>query len=212
VFFPTQVRVSGRSVSFTVPKSFLGALNAADWSLTAIVTTAKLQIEAGFTLGKANGAEQLTLGVQSPAAGRPEYAMGYGSGRAPATAIVDLLAPHGKLQAAQLAPGAVLVGLNRDNRFGAAVTLPAAPALAPAAAPVAAPVPAPARSTPPVAAVPPPAAPAAAASAPAAPRPRDAAFFEEQELRLRALKRLRDGGLISEDEYQQKRREILEKL
>jgi hypothetical protein len=90
-------------------------------------------------------------------------------------------------------------------------------------------MPAPARSTPPVAAVPAPAAspaeptrpaaapgtpaaPVAAASAPAAPRPRDAAFFEEQELRLRALKRLRDGGLISEDEYQQKRREILEKL
>lgn len=227
VFFATDVRVRGRSVSFTVPRSFIGSLNAADWSLTAVVTAAKLQIEAGITLGKASGAEHVTLGVQPPAAGRPETAMGYGGDRAPATAIVDLLAPDGRLQAAQLAPGAQLIGLNRDNRFGAAVTLPPAPA--PAVAPAAAPMPAPARSTPPVAAVPAPAAspaaptrpaaapgtpaaPVAAASAPAAPRPRDAAFFEEQELRLRALKRLRDGGLISEDEYQQKRREILEKL
>ncbi len=44
------------------------------------------------------------------------------------------------------------------------------------------------------------------------PRPRDAAFFEEQEYRLRALKRLRDIGLISEEEYLQKRREVLEQL
>jgi hypothetical protein len=54
---------------------------------------------------------------------------------------------------------------------------------------------------------------AAAAAAPAAPgRPRDAAFFEEQEARLRTLKRLRDSGLISEEEYQQKRRQVLELL
>jgi hypothetical protein len=43
-------------------------------------------------------------------------------------------------------------------------------------------------------------------------RPRDAAFFEEQENRLRALKRLRDNGLISEEEYQAKRREVLDQL
>jgi Short C-terminal domain len=43
-------------------------------------------------------------------------------------------------------------------------------------------------------------------------RARDAAYFEEQEYRLRTLKRLRDSNLISEDEYQQKRREVLDKL
>jgi hypothetical protein len=48
---------------------------------------------------------------------------------------------------------------------------------------------------------------------PAAPaKARDAAFYEEQEYRLRTLKRLRDSGLISEDEYQKKRTEILDKL
>ena len=40
-------------------------------------------------------------------------------------------------------------------------------------------------------------------------KPRDAAFFEEQEQRLRSLKRLRDANLISEEEYQAKRRQIL---
>jgi hypothetical protein len=80
----------------------------------------------------------------------------------------------------------------------------------------------------PQAAVPAPAAPAATATAPAAapaapatpgtaapspaPRPRDAAFLAEQEERLKVLKRLRDQNLITEEEYQQKRREILQLL
>lgn len=71
---------------------------------------------------------------------------------------------------------------------------------------------------------------AAAANAPAAPvavtpktvapapaaqpalRPRDPGFAEEVEQRLLTLKRLRERGLISEEEYQQKRREILQAL
>jgi len=74
-----------------------------------------------------------------------------------------------------------------------AVPLLAAPAAAPAA--VAAPV-----------------APAAAAAPAVAAKPRDAAFVDEQEFRLKTIKRLRDSGLITEDEYQQKRREILQGL
>jgi hypothetical protein len=61
------------------------------------------------------------------------------------------------------------------------------------------------------------AAPAAAAATPVQPaaapgRARDPAFYDEQEQRLRTLKRLRDNNLISEDEYQQKRREVLQQL
>ncbi|MBI3154087.1 MAG: SHOCT domain-containing protein, partial [Burkholderiales bacterium] len=59
----------------------------------------------------------------------------------------------------------------------------------------------------------------AAAGAAAAPKPaaptraaRDAAFFEEQELRLRSLQRLRERGLLTEEEYQRKRREIIDAL
>jgi hypothetical protein len=52
----------------------------------------------------------------------------------------------------------------------------------------------------------------APARPPAAPRVRDAAFFEEQEYRLRTLRRLRDSGLITEEEFQQKRKEVMEAL
>jgi Short C-terminal domain len=65
---------------------------------------------------------------------------------------------------------------------------------------------------------------AAAAAAPAAvvrgtpqtaaekARPRDAAYFEEQEMRLRTLERLRKSGLITEAEYLQKRADVVEGL
>lgn len=43
-------------------------------------------------------------------------------------------------------------------------------------------------------------------------RPRDPGFADEVEQRLTTLKRLRDRGLITEEEYQQKRREILQAL
>jgi hypothetical protein len=95
------------------------------------------------------------------------------------------------------------------------LALAAAPAVAatagtpPAAGPVAAAPPAAQAAAAPAAAVAPP----VAAAVPAVPAPpRDAAFFEEQEARLRTLKRLRDSGLISEDEYQQKKREVLSTL
>jgi len=68
-------------------------------------------------------------------------------------------------------------------------------------------------------------APAALAPAPAAPAPApavtappparkalDAAAAEDIERRLETLKRLRDKSLITEDEYQQKRKEILQLL
>lgn len=96
------------------------------------------------------------------------------------------------------------------------VSLPltaAAAALPPAAAPAAAPAPVPATpaSPAPAATTARPAAPPAAAAAPAL-RPRDAGYADEVEQRLITLKRLRDRGLISEEEYQQKRREILQAL
>ena len=64
------------------------------------------------------------------------------------------------------------------------------------------------------------AAPPAGASAPAAAGPpaaaasraRDAAFYAEQGERLRGLQRLRDAGLLSEEEFQRKRRAILDSL
>lgn len=81
---------------------------------------------------------------------------------------------------------------------GAAATPASVPAPAAApAAPVAAPAPAPAAARPP------------AAAPTTAPTDDDGARAER---RLETLKRLRDKGLISEDEYQQKRKEILQQL
>ena len=66
-----------------------------------------------------------------------------------------------------------------------------------------APVARPAATVAPVAPLPP-----AAAPLPGSP----AAVADEAEQRLTTLKRLRDKGLITEEEYQQKRREVLQKL
>lgn len=80
-------------------------------------------------------------------------------------------------------------------------------ALAPPAPATAAAAPAAGTAAPAAAAI---VAPAAAATPPS--RPRDAKFFEEQEERLKTLKRLRDKDLITEAEYQQKRAEVLQAL
>jgi Short C-terminal domain len=85
----------------------------------------------------------------------------------------------------------------------------AAPAVAPIAAPVVPPITAPVAAPVAEAAKPrPPAAPAPAA----APRPRDPGFADDIEQRLLTLKRLFDRGLITEAEYQQKRKEVLQSL
>ncbi len=298
VFFVRDVRVRGRTVSFTVPTSFVDAKALAGASIVGMVTAARLVIEADVSgmLGRstARSLDRLPLGVAQPEPGRPATGMGYRGDRAPVTTVVDLLMPDPAQQAAQLGSG-VLVGLNRDNRYGAALPAPAAatasapppaaaaegswfsrllgggaaasappatpapslqellvpgsgkPAVAPEAArtapvpvtpasaaviaapaaPPTAPAAAPAPTTPPRTPATPAAAAASAAAAPRAaaptpgappaaaqtPRPtRDAAFLEEQENRLRTLRRLREGNLISEEEFQRKRKEILDAL
>lgn len=45
-----------------------------------------------------------------------------------------------------------------------------------------------------------------------APARRDERFYEEQEQRLRGLQRLRDQGLITDEEFQRKRQEVLQLL
>ncbi len=276
VFFATDIRVRGRTVSFMVPGTFLDAQTLANSSITAMVTLAKLSVETEVSLfGKpsSNAIERLSLGVSQPEAGRPLFAMGYIGDRAPATSVVDMVTPDARQQAVQLGRGGVLTGLNRSNQYGLSQVLavPVAPVAAatsstasptasrsswfskalgslaglvglevvtatPAAAtapvkgvatqsmqslmapaaPVAAPAPAGAARTIAV--------PAAAAAAPAAivrgtpqtaaekARPRDAAYFEEQEMRLRTLERLRKSGLITEAEYLQKRADVVEGL
>lgn len=252
VFFAREVRVRGRTLSFTVPQQFVDARSLSQASMVAFVTAARLSIPAdlGSTTWSSSASPVRsgpgpTLGVAAPEAGLPATAMGWKGGQAPATAIVDLLGPDARAQAEQLASGRLrglggtppasgpaarpsdaaalfaraLTALSSPPAVAAATpavpvsTAPAPQASAPAAvppqaAPAAVPAPAarPQSSTPSVA--------APGASAPAAPLPqrRDAAFLEEQEQRLRTLRRLRDNGLISEAEYQRKRQEVIDAL
>lgn len=97
-------------------------------------------------------------------------------------------------------PGATV---RRADWLAIPVTRVAAPA--PAPQPVVLPAPAP--GVPPKAQAAPPPAPVPAPAARPAP-----ASADEIEQRLLTLKRLRERGLISEEEYQQKRREILQAL
>ena len=90
--------------------------------------------------------------------------------------------------------------------------LPTPPAMARGAAPAAV-VDGQAAAIAPVSSVAAPAALATGASIATAPtRPREAASADEVEQRLVTLKRLRDKGLISEEEYLGKRREVLQQL
>lgn len=230
VFFATDVRVRGRTVSFAVPAGFVGAVAPGAAAIVALVTAAKRAVEADLGAMLGRGAAAPVLGALQPVAGQPQDTLGHRGERAPASAVVDLLAPDAAQQGRQLAAGASITGLARENGHGASVppasaapaetnVLPFAraldavlrgapatataapvPALAPAAAPqVAAPAPAPA-----VVPVPPPAAPAVPT--------KPAAAAGDIEERLATLKRLRERDLITEAEYQQKRRELLDRL
>lgn len=231
VFFVRDVRVRGRTVTFSVPARFVDGKGLAGASLIALVTSAKLTVESDLLSGFARGGapasaiERLPLGAAAPEGGRPALAMGYRGEKPPITAIVDLLAADAARQRAQLSSG-VLVGQGgaataaggaaqadawlQRALSGAPAPASQATAVPPAATPAPASVPLTAPSTS--------AARATAASAPprpaasAAARVRDAAFLEEQENRLRTLKRLRDANLITEEEYQRKRKEILDAL
>lgn len=104
-----------------------------------------------------------------------------------------------RTKASQIALRSTTGSNTRPDWLALPTTLPAAPA-------VAAPVAVTPKTVAPAAT-----APAAPAAQPAL-RPRDPGFADEAEQRLLTLKRLRERGLISEEEYQQKRREILQAL
>jgi C-terminal binding-module, SLH-like, of glucodextranase len=139
VFFVRDVRVRGRTVTFTVPASFVDAKALGGASVIGLVTAARLAVEAdlGSAVGRPAGSravDRLPLGAMIPESGRPALGIGYRSDRAPATSIVDLVTPSARQQAAELTSG-VLTGLHRDNRYGASgVEAPAPTATAPAPA------------------------------------------------------------------------------
>ena len=130
--------------------------------------------------------------------------------------IGSRIAPQFEFGSRAKAGEASLQSAAAPNRRADWVALPVAAAVTPAAAPIAAPA-APAPIQPRAAAAMPaavavPAAQTAPVVAPGVSKARDDAFYAEQAQRLKGLKSLRDQGAITEDEYQQKRKEILSTL
>ncbi len=176
-----------RDRGFLAPKLGLTArLFVQDGQLNLIVRDARLDFYSKYLGTNGNSVPNFTYGSRTTAGSAKLQSAGASAKRADWLAI-----PLGAQSAASAVPAAAPAAI--------AAPLGAAPAVAPAAVPL--PV------APTAAGVP-----AAAAAVVAPQRVRDAAYMEEQELRLKTLKRLRDSGLIGEDEYQQKRREVLQAL
>jgi hypothetical protein len=123
------------------------------------------------------------------------------------------IAPQFDFGSRAKAGGASIQSAGAASKRADWIALPiAAAAVAPTPAALATPVPAPLQPAT-AARVVPVAVPVAPVSAPApAPASRDEKFYEEQARRLKGLKALRDQNAITEEEYQQKRKEILSTL
>jgi hypothetical protein len=191
IFFPTEIRVRNRTVSFDVPAAFLaGERPDTDWSVTAFVTGAKTSIEAGFDLFYSSGSalERLPLGVLQPKSGRPRDTFGYSSVATPSP-VVDLLAPAPLKQQELLSQTTGLVGVAWSAN---GVANDAAAAAKESDKPVTSIT----STTPPQPA------------APASTTTQQGNIAE----RLRQLNALRAQGLINEQEYEELRRKILADL
>lgn len=91
ILFADRVQVRGKSISFFVPAQFFNTA-ASNWSITAFITAAKLQVESTWSPSdEPVDADSLELGVMQPASGRPANQLAY-RGSAKPLPIVDILA------------------------------------------------------------------------------------------------------------------------
>jgi hypothetical protein len=113
VFFPTEVRVRGKSVEFFVPASFFGASDGSDWAVTALVTGAKpySTMSLSFLPTGKTPLEQLDMGAMQPAPGRPQDTFGYEAAQG-ASPIVDVLMPTVAQQVALIGNDEPLLGMS----------------------------------------------------------------------------------------------------
>lgn len=190
IFFPTRIKVHGRSIAFFVPAAFFGGSDGSDWAVTAFVTGAMTAIPADFTLlpTSKTALERLPLGVMQPALGHPRETFGYGSGL-PAP-VVDLLCESASQQSSLLrahddlrgmawgthAAAPVVAGATPVTTFASLFAEPAADVAVPASAPVSSPSP------------------------------------ESIANRLQTLQDLLDRKLITGEEYRQQKQRILNEL
>ena len=213
MYFPTRIRVHGRSVSFFVPADFFAGSNGTDWAVTALVTGALTTISADLSLfpSAKTPLERLQLGVMQPEEGHPGDTFGY-AGVMPSP-VVDMLSPSADQQMRQLAAGDDLTGVSWGPHAVNDIVAPAAPALAAehksdapgAAKPV---VPIGSLLQPNNAAD----KPDAAMPAPAKPEQVQPPIEQNIAARLKALQQLLDQKLINESEYKQQKLRILNDL
>lgn len=99
VFFPTRIRISGGTVSFFAPDSFLGGPARADWSYTVVVTGAtvdkRVDLAAAVGIPKPDSDNLAVLPVGF---GRPSDRFGTDREDPMQTPIVDLIVPPGRTQ------------------------------------------------------------------------------------------------------------------
>ena len=112
IFFPTRIRVRGKSIAFFVPASFFSGSDGTDWAVTALVTGAitTIPVELSLFPSAKKPVERLQLGVMQPAPGRPQDTFGY-SGAIPSP-VVDLLGASTEQQVRQLAANNGLTGVS----------------------------------------------------------------------------------------------------
>jgi hypothetical protein len=117
VFFPTEVRVRGKSISFFVPKTFMGDTDGSDWAVTTLVTGARLYSSMSLNLLQSSKTplEMLDMGAMQPALGRPADTFGFESA-VPPSPIVDVLLPTTVQQKAMLANNLPLTGMSWGPR------------------------------------------------------------------------------------------------
>lgn len=193
VYFPTRIKVRGKTVAFFVPSAFFSGSDGSSWAATALVTGAITAVPADFSLFRSTKTplDVLQLGAMQPALGHPQDTFGY-SGSLPSP-VVDMLNPAVGLQAKQLAAKEGLTGVS----WGSPEARTPLPAAATAVLPLATLL---QRET--------------TGAKPAVPGSADGDSSAAPTIaaRLQELQRLLDRKLIDESEYRQQKQRILNEL
>lgn len=194
-FFPDRIRVQGREIRFFVPADFLGGAASDDWAYTVLVTGAELEQTTLFGTTPENFRLMnmpVERGMSFEAFGLPAHA------DPEQPPVVDYLNHDGSWQEVRLGDYnlaenryASMVGVVPSGRKTDAVLRPVVQEPPPAAGQASLPT---------------------AAREPAGPQAEPPPLPSGKSLadRLRAIRTLRDQGVITEDEYQSIRRRLVE--
>jgi len=203
IFFPTRIRVLGKSITFFVPASFFSGSDGTDWAVTAFVTGAITTIPADLSLfpSTKKPLDRLQLGVMQPASGSPQDTFGY-SGANPGP-VVDVLGASTEQQVRQLAENIGLSGVS----WGKHAINDIQPVLAAASAPLTTVVSTAKSQIVPVGEL-------LQSKNPDLSKPADASPKADKSvaIRLQTLQQLFEQKLINESEYRQQKQRILNDL